>query len=100
MLLALEETPGKVTALCLNPGVRQKECKASAWNHMLKWEKTRTLLFENLYSPSFALCVARFLWFLIEDDDNVYGKKAEFWYGILDFATFRCSFNSFTVPTT
>jgi len=49
--------------------------------------ETRTSLFENLYSPSFALHVARFLgrreailWSPIEDDDNTYGKKAEFWY--------------------
>lgn len=46
---------------------------------MLKQEKTRTLLFEERYSPSFALHVARFLqrkevilWSLIEDDDNTW----------------------------
>lgn len=54
---------------------------------MLKQEKTSILLLKNLNSPSFALHVARclgrkkvILWPLIEDGDNTYGKKAEFWY--------------------
>lgn len=82
------------------------ECKESAWIHMLKKEKNRTLLF-NMSMVHPLHCVWQDAWgerevrlvSLIDDDDNRYTKAAEFWYWILDFAAWKCSFKSCTAAT-